>query len=116
MRAYTPKATVAYENLVITQCLASDGRQPEYKGPVSAIIIAYYPIPKNASKAKRELMLAGQIKPIVKPDLDNVAKIILDALNGIAYHDDNQVRSLRISKVYGLEPCVEVMISYEETT
>lgn len=29
-----------------------------------------------------------------RPDLDNLAKLVLDALNGIAYHDDGQVSTL----------------------
>lgn len=34
----------------------------------------------------------------VKPDADNVAKAVLDALNGVAYADDAQVVSLRVTK------------------
>ena len=34
-------------------------------------------------------MLEHRIRPTVKPDLDNVAKLIYDALNGVAWYDDN---------------------------
>lgn len=33
-----------------------------------------------------------------KPDVDNVAKAVLDALNGVAYKDDSQVVSLSVLK------------------
>jgi Holliday junction resolvase RusA-like endonuclease len=36
-------------------------------------------------------------KDMELPDIDNLAKPILDALKGIAYHDDKQVRSLQIN-------------------
>jgi Holliday junction resolvase RusA-like endonuclease len=55
-------------------------------------------------------MAAGEILPVVKPDLDNVAKLILDALNGVAWHDDNQIARLTISKVYGKKPHTDVEI------
>lgn len=36
---------------------------------------------------------------LTKPDTDNVAKLVLDALNGIAYEDDTQVVKLVVSKL-----------------
>lgn len=47
-----------------------------------------------------------------KPDADNIGKIILDALNGIAYADDNQVTQLNIKKNYGSKSCIKVKIIY----
>ena len=41
----------------------------------------------------RELMLNNEISPTKKPDVDNILKIVLDALNGVAYDDDKQVTS-----------------------
>ena len=35
------------------------------------------------------------------PDVDNLAKLVMDALNGIAYRDDSQVAELRTLKIYG---------------
>lgn len=57
-------------------------------------------------------MLAGQIRPTVKPDCDNVSKIILDALNGVAFKDDSQVVGLWVEKWYvpESESCVIVTI------
>lgn len=80
------------------------------EGTLVADITAYYQMPKtSATKALK--MVSGEIRPVVKPDLDNVAKIVLDSLNGIAYADDKQIVELRVKKVYGSEPKVEVVIS-----
>jgi Holliday junction resolvase RusA-like endonuclease len=62
------------------------------------------------------MMLDEEILPTVKPDADNVAKIICDALNtrnGFtgAWRDDSQVCELRFKKFYGKIPRVEVLIS-----
>ena len=52
------------------------------------------------------------LQPTLKPDTDNIAKIICDGLNGIAYKDDKQIVSLTVLKVWtdGIER-VEVDIS-----
>lgn len=74
-------------------------------------IHAYYPIPKSTSKKNREMMIDGFLLPTKKPDLDNVAKVVCDALNGIAYHDDTQICRLALYKHYGETPRVEVEIA-----
>ena len=55
-------------------------------------------------------MITGEIKPVVKPDVDNVAKSILDALNGIIYLDDKQIIELDIEKIYAETSWTEVKI------
>jgi Holliday junction resolvase RusA-like endonuclease len=54
------------------------------------------------------------MKPTTKPDTDNIAKICLDALNGIAYHDDAQIVELQVSKLYSDEPRVVVWLAVIE--
>jgi Holliday junction resolvase RusA-like endonuclease len=55
-------------------------------------------------------MLNNEILPMVKPDTDNIAKGVLDSLNGIAYQDDKQVVELKVNKFYNNTPYVRVMI------
>ena len=55
-------------------------------------------------------MLENEISPTIKPDTDNIAKSILDSLNGIAYKDDKQVIRLIVEKWYADIPSVNVMI------
>lgn len=113
-RTYTTTKTKQYESLVQICGMESVGdRYKAYKEGIAVEITAFYAIPKGTSKKKRELMLSGEIRPTVKPDLDNIAKAILDALNGVAYYDDNQVQDLTIKKFYSDDPRVDVKIIYK---
>lgn len=109
--AITPKDTVAYENLVrmefVNQC--GEARFPD-GSMLDMRIMAYYSIPKSASKKKRNLMLEGAIRPTKKPDMDNVVKIVADSLNNIAYHDDTQIVDCQCRKFYSEQPRIEVRI------
>lgn len=106
-RIYTPSETVNYENLVK---LAYNGKKHFGKEPISMHIKAYYKIPTSFSFKKKMMCYSGQIRPITKPDCDNVAKIICDSLNTIAYDDDKQIIDIRVEKYYSLEPRVFVAI------
>ena len=55
---------------------------------------------QSFSKGKRADALEGRILPQTKPDLDNIAKIFLDALNGILWDDDRSVTGLTVTKSY----------------
>ena len=82
--------------------------------PLKTIIDVYMPIPKSFSKKKYEQALKGEIRPIVKPDCDNIAKNINDALNGIVYPDDKQIISLTVNKFYSDKEFVLVTITGDE--
>lgn len=75
-----------------------------FAGPVSLEIQAILPIPKSWPKSRQESARLGLIRPIVKPDVDNLAKQIKDCMNEVFYHDDRQVVELVISKYYGSVP------------
>ena len=106
---YTPKETAEYEKLVKKSYQMRYGTD-KLVGEIEATIIAVYPIPKSASKKKRADMEDNVIKPTVKPDCDNIAKAVLDALNKVAYDDDSQIVSLTVKKVYGDTPRVIVQL------
>lgn len=95
-RAITTTETVKYENWVRINYQNQCGEYLE--GPIRARIIAYYKIPKSYSKKRVQAILEGKEQPIKKPDADNIAKIILDSLNDIAFHDDSQVVELIVIK------------------
>ena len=96
---YTPNKTVAYENLVKFSYLqATDDKLVNCA--IKIEIWAYFEPPRSISKKKyNELIGKAYTK---KPDIDNIGKSILDALNGIAYEDDNQIAELVIHKIYGI--------------
>ena len=106
--AYTPKETVNYETFVKMLYLEKYAGKKPFEGPVSMLISAFYQIPKSASKGRREAMARHHILPTTRPDIDNIAKIIMDALAGVAYQDDKQVTSCAINKLYSHEPKVVV--------
>lgn len=112
-RAITPEATANYENLVKVSFLQACGKAEPYAKdvPLVAKISAFFSIPQSASKKKQAAMEAGEISPTKKPDTDNIAKIVLDALNGLAYYDDAQIVVLSLQKTYSRIPRVEIQIS-----
>lgn len=113
--AYTPERTRGYEAAVQYYYQAQCHAAPYAKGvPLTATITAIYGVPKSDSVKKRQAKLCGILQPCGKPDADNIAKAILDALNGIAYHDDAQITSLHVNKRYGIAPCVKVWIGKED--
>lgn len=110
--AYTPERTKSYEAEIVASFRREfpDFVRWENGVPLRVRIKAVYGVPVSDSKAKRERKLTGAIRPTKKPDADNVEKIVLDAINGIAWKDDAQVVDLRTTKVYGAVPRVEVEI------
>lgn len=108
---YTPKATEDFEGKVQWHFRrAVHGPIVPLEGPVSVTIKAYHPIPRSAPKYKQTAMLSGELVPLTKPDADNVLKLVLDALNGLAYLDDKQVTRLRYQKRYALEAAVYIRV------
>lgn len=107
---YTPEQTVNYENWVKLCYQNSENKIMYENKPLIAEITAFFTIANSKSKKDKKAMEAGRIKPTKKPDVDNIAKIILDSLNGLAYKDDSQVVNLSVVKYYSKMPRVEVNI------
>lgn len=117
-KAYTPETTASYENLInLSYIQALNGApSPYWDKPVRIRIQAIYQIPKSFSKKRTAAALDGLICPQVKPDIDNVVKIVCDALNKIAYKDDTQVVEIAACKLYGVEPMVRIDIDEVQTS
>lgn len=112
---FTPVNNLDYENRVKNACIEKcEQRQADYAGPVAVDITAFYPFPSSYTNKKHEEIWGGA-RPMKKPDLDNIAKIILDALNHVAWQDDKQVVCMILTKKnYAEVPCVSVGIHYLE--
>ena len=109
MQSITPANTVLYENL-IKHCYLETKCEPFLdKVPLEVEITACFPIPKSATKKDRERIKLMEYYPTKKPDADNIAKVVCDALNGLAYKDDAQVIDLTVHKRFG-DPKVIVKI------
>lgn len=114
--ARTPEKTRSYEEAVRYYYLAQCHQAPFDKdAPLVVTIEAVFGLAKGDSTKKRQAKLCGLLRPVKRPDFDNIGKIICDALNGAAYHDDAQITTAHIIKRYGVEPCVKVWISKEDT-
>lgn len=115
--AYTPSRTKAYEQAVrlaykqATKDLPEGERFLGTDVQLSIQIAAFYQMPKKVNRQMKAAMLRWEERPRKKPDLDNVLKIVSDALNGLAYHDDSQIVHMDASKYWALTPCVWVTIS-----
>jgi Holliday junction resolvase RusA-like endonuclease len=89
-RAFTPETTLEWE-----RHLAEEWDGPFFEGPVSMevqyhkdhVVITIEDLPEE-----RRSRLRG--------DVDNYEKIVLDALNGVAYEDDRQVVRLLGEKLW----------------
>lgn len=109
-RAYTPTKTKLYEySLRQWFCMNYPNFKP-IEGRVKVSIIAYFEIPKSTSKKKETEMLANNISPTKKPDIDNIVKIVLDGMNKFAFKDDTQVIKLDVEKRYAENPRMYIKI------
>lgn len=107
---YTPAATKEHEREIAAEFLRQCRRSLPTGSAVKLTVSAFMPIPKSTAKKRRELMLAGVIRPTVKPDWDNIGKLVADALNGIAYDDDKCVVEAVVTKAYAEQPRVEITL------
>ena len=99
--SYTPPKTQDYEKSL--KQYYADNCTDFYEGAIKVYLTFCMPIPSSISKKKRMLMVSNTTKHTKRPDGDNLAKAVLDALNGLAYADDSQVTILHIEKRYGEE-------------
>lgn len=115
--SFTPKETRKYEAAVkmafnTERWVSGTVYDSSNVTQAEAAITAYFPVPSSWPKAKRECAFGTPYTG--KPDADNIAKIILDALNGIAYTDDAMVTCVNVAKRYcceGEQPRVEVTLA-----
>ena len=110
VRMYTDAKTLAYEAAIASEADAAMGDAEPFETPMQMQVSCYYQIPKSWPKKMKQEAIDEERFPNVKPDLDNVVKAILDALNGVVYRDDAQVVNLVATKRYATEPRVEVYI------
>ena len=109
-RAYTPDSTKKYEELVRQSFIWRYGNIEPLECPIQACIYAIFEVPKSYSKKKRAEILEKEFVYTKRPDGDNIAKAILDSLNGLAFKDDSQVVDMRVVKLYGEKAKVRVLL------
>lgn len=115
VKTYNPPANVEYENWV-KLCYKNECGDTIFSNDESLniSITAYFKVPTSFSKKKTQQALEDEIRPSNSKDVDNIAKIVLDALNGVAFADDRYITSLSVKKRYSQIPYVEVEIDYDK--
>lgn len=71
----------------------------DWESKVRAAWVAKYPDVRLEAPLNCWIFVTG--KHTAKKDADNLAKSILDGLNGVAFVDDSQVYELHVSKIPG---------------
>ncbi len=108
---YTPSGTKKYQKAVTEAYVAAGGPMAPDGAPVTLFVTTLRPLPKTRP-------LSVETEPDThKPDLDNVVKLVEDALIGVAYRDDSQVTKLFASKAdrcRGVEAATYIDVVWEE--
>lgn len=109
---YPDPKSAKYEKIVRTYGTLAKAEVglPVLDEPLCVTTEAVLPIPKSYSKAKRDRCLVGVVRPTGRPDVDNLCKAALDALNGIVWRDDSLIVDLHVIKRYGREPMMIITI------
>mgnify|MGYP005913919827 CR=1 FL=1 len=108
--AYTPAATVAWENTIRLQAIHAMRGIDMLDGNLIVRMTFFFQPPKSYAKKRRELLMNEGSPMPHKPDIDNLVKSVLDACNGITYRDDAAVVEVYAKKRYGTEDGVMVAI------
>ena len=109
--AYTPKPTRDWTTSAQKQIRKLWTGDPIPAGvPVALSLVSVHKRPQRLMRKKDP---AERLYKPTKPDADNVAKIVLDSLNGLVWTDDAQVCELSVSQFYaakGEESKVELEV------
>jgi len=109
--AYTPKKTQEAEVSIREKAKVDlyPLSEAPFEGRICVDLAFRMPIPKSL----RKKVSAGD--PHVKrPDLDNLIKLVIDALTGVAWKDDAMICIMSAEKTYSHDPMTIVNITYEK--
>ena len=85
------------------KCIKHFAPSKPLEGPLRINVEFYFPRPKNhyrSGKYSEELKHSAPMIHTFMPDIDNLSKFVLDAMNGVFYLDDRQVVELNSHKEY----------------
>ena len=109
-KTYTPAFSIASENNI--KLLALKVGFEKLYGPLRMTITFEMRIPKSWPAQSKKEALEGIIRPTKTPDIDNLIKLVADALQGdnMVYKDDNQIVEIMAVKRYSAEPKTIILI------
>lgn len=95
---YTPTETRKFEAAIKKWGMAQDMQPVAY--PMSVRIV----VRDQTDDPLIRVLGAANVSYAAHKDLDNLAKSVLDGLNGVLYKDDKQIVDLHVSRRYGKRP------------
>lgn len=104
-----PDTSRNYKRLV-AWAARSQFKQKPFTGAVKVHVDIYRQIPKSTSGIRTKRKENKEIRPIVRPDIDNYLKSIFDGLDKIIWNDDSQIVMLSANKYYSINPRVELTV------
>lgn len=107
---YTPRETKEREKMIADAFRIKNKEWVCDEGPIGMETLIQLKVPSKESNRKKAKMLIGEIWPTVKPDVDNVLKLVMDALQGVAYVNDKQVVDEHTIKIYGEENKIKIIL------
>ena len=109
--SYTPDKTASQEqNIALVYKSIYHGARFAKDASLSLSATFFFKIPKRTSRKKREAMIAGEIRPAYRPDVDNCIKAVADSLNKVLYQDDSQIVEMTGRKYYSETPRTEICV------
>jgi Holliday junction resolvase RusA-like endonuclease len=122
-KLYNPRSSYIKQlRALIKQTL--EEKYPDFnisEGEIQIEATFYIASPKYITNSKLKSELAGEclLNPITRPDLDNLLKSVLDAMNGLIYKDDSQIAKLTAYKHYSeanddAKPGIQLIVKYIE--
>lgn len=106
----TPEKTARYENLVKLAAQTAMAARSPIEDAVLLGVVAYMPIPASWSQKKKDAAVREEIKPTIRPDLDNIIKALKDGMNAVVWKDDSQVVEIHAAKRYSDTPRVQICV------
>lgn len=112
-RTYDPCSGSKANFLELCRRMANPPDAASFERPLQCAMTLTFARPKSHLTSKGALRKGVPDRHIYKPDTDNLAKFVMDALNGVYYKDDSQVYQLTVLKRYGEEDSVRVQLDYD---
>ena len=115
VKSYQPKKVVQNERNIRTQIISQLPKDfVPFKGALAMTVHYVFPPLKSMSKKVLKQVDEGTLYKTTRPDLDNLAKSLLDAMNGVVFIDDAQVVYMSLTKKYGNTPETLIYIKEED--
>ncbi len=111
-RTYDPCSEQKRDFLRLCQSISAPPVDEHMHAPIGCMLTFTFARPCSHRTSKGVLRKSAPLCHVYKPDADNLAKFVMDALNGVYYKDDSQICALQVLKRYGDEGSVRIELEY----